>query len=224
VSGAVSGLSAAGDLAYAVRDGRLDAIELTTGGVTSLGSAAVAPAIARGYVVTGPAAVLTTDVTPPLVVFPAGATGLSELSVLAGDDRGIAGVDFTIGKRVVAMRAEPVAGTAFAPGARYEASFRPRHLPAGRHTFDAAVRDLAGNVGHATRKVRLTCRHRSGTRHADHLRGRAGRDCIRAGAGRDRIDVRKGGTDTVRCGPGRDRVRADPFDRVTDDCDRIRRQ
>lgn len=221
VSGAVAGVSASGGLAYVARGGRLTAVDLDTLATTDLGEAVTAPALARGYVVTGPGASLTTDVSPPRAVFPEGAAGLSGLSVLGWDDRGVAAVEFRVDGVVVATA--PVASP-FALQTRYDAAYDPRRLPAGRHRLDAVVRDRTGNEASATRTVRLSCRTRRGTRRADRLHGRKGRDCVRAGRGRDRIDVRRGGADVVRCGPGRDTVRADPFDRVTDDCERIRRR
>ncbi len=206
--GVFTAVSAAGDLGFAVRDGRLVAVDLATLAATDLGAATVAPAIARGYVATGPGAVLTTDVTPPSVTLGDG------FSAEATDDRGVAAVDFGLGGRSL--------GTATA--APYAITPDLRHWPPRRYRLEVRARDNAGNVARATRRLRLSCRTRRGTRRADRLRGRAGRDCVRAGRGRDRINVRRGGADAVRCGPGRDRVRADPFDRVGDDCERVRTQ
>ena len=41
------------------------------------------------------------------------------------------------------------------------------------------------------------------------------------GFGNDTIDVRDGEVDDVQCGPGTDTVRADPVDRVADDCEHV---
>jgi Ca2+-binding RTX toxin-like protein len=47
----------------------------------------------------------------------------------------------------------------------------------------------------------------------DELKGGDGRDTMRAGLGRDRVEARGGGRDTIDCGPGRDRARTDARDR-----------
>ncbi len=65
-----------------------------------------------------------------------------------------------------------------------------------------------------------------GSRRADRLPGTAGFDRIRAGAGKDRVNLRRGGADRVSCGPGDDVVllrRGDGDDRVRRSCERIRR-
>jgi hypothetical protein len=59
----------------------------------------------------------------------------------------------------------------------------------------------------------------------DRIKGTRGADAILARGGRDLVDLRKGGPDKVRCGAGRDTVlgkRRD--DRVARDCERIRRR
>ena len=59
-----------------------------------------------------------------------------------------------------------------------------------------------------------------GSDRADRIRGTAGIDVIRSGAGNDRVDVRGGFDDRVRCGPGRrDRVRLGTSDAATSDCE-----
>ncbi len=210
--GAYTAVSAGGDLAFAVRSGRLVAVGLDTPAVTDLGvAAAAAPALARGYVVTGPAALLTTDVAAPTVTL---AGDLRRAEAQATDDRGVTGVVFRLGTRRL--------GKASAPP--FVMTPHTRRVPPGTYTLDAAASDAAGNVGHATQSVTLTCHARRGTAGRDHLRGGRGRDCVTAGRGRDRVDVRGGGADAVRCGPGRDTVRADRFDQVTDDCEHIRRR
>jgi hypothetical protein len=60
----------------------------------------------------------------------------------------------------------------------------------------------------------------SGTKAADRIKGTPRPDTIRALAGDDRVDVRRGGRDTVNCGGGRDRVRANRRDRVRN-CERV---
>jgi hypothetical protein len=45
-----------------------------------------------------------------------------------------------------------------------------------------------------------------GRREGDRITGTKGADVIRAGGGRDRVDIRKGGLDRVDCGPGTDTV------------------
>lgn len=64
---------------------------------------------------------------------------------------------------------------------------------------------------------------RSGTRKGDRIRGTGWRDWICAGRGWDTIRVRRGGRDTVNCGPGRDIVYASRLDRVSGNCERVRR-
>jgi hypothetical protein len=61
-----------------------------------------------------------------------------------------------------------------------------------------------------------------GSRRSDPIHGTAGRDRILAGAGDDRIAVRRGSIDRVRCGRGRDIVRAGLLDRVAGDCEIVR--
>jgi hypothetical protein len=61
----------------------------------------------------------------------------------------------------------------------------------------------------------------------DRIVGTAGADAIRARGGGDRIDIRGGGPDGVSCGPGKDAVlvkRSDRNDRLSRDCERIRRR
>jgi hypothetical protein len=50
-----------------------------------------------------------------------------------------------------------------------------------------------------------------------------GRELVRGGQGRDRINARDSRRDTVKCGPGRDRVDADQLDRLRG-CEQIKRQ
>ena len=57
----------------------------------------------------------------------------------------------------------------------------------------------------------------------DRLRGGPGRNRYSAGAGADRVFARNNKRDRIRCGKGRDRVVADQNDRVTGDCERVRR-
>jgi Ca2+-binding RTX toxin-like protein len=58
----------------------------------------------------------------------------------------------------------------------------------------------------------------------DHLNGGTGRDRLDGGAGDDVLDARDGRPgDTVRCGPGRDRALVDRGDRVSRDCESVRR-
>lgn len=63
-----------------------------------------------------------------------------------------------------------------------------------------------------------------GTRAADLLLGRGGRDVVDAGRGNDRVAVQYDfARDTVRCGLGRDVVTADRVDRVQRDCEVVSR-
>jgi len=65
-----------------------------------------------------------------------------------------------------------------------------------------------------------------GTAARDVIRARGDyAEYVRAGAGRDRINVRGDSfSDRVRCGPGRDTVLADAEDRVGRGCERVRRR
>jgi Ca2+-binding RTX toxin-like protein len=63
-----------------------------------------------------------------------------------------------------------------------------------------------------------------GSRHAESIRGTAGRDSILAGAGNDTVSVRRGSVDRVRCGAGNDTVRAGRRDRVAADCEHVSRR
>ncbi len=224
--GGAGPVSASGDLAFAVRSGRLLALRLNDASVADLAGAAGsghAPALARGFVTLGPVAVRTTDVTSPAVSMPADARGLVLLSAIASDDRGIASVQWRLGGRSLRSATEPAHGSSFEPGARYEARYDPRRVAPGSYTLAAVARDTTGNAGRARRPVKIPCeRVRRGGRRSDKLRGRRRRDCLYGGAGADRLLVRGGGADAVDCGPGRDLVRADRFDRVSDDCERVR--
>jgi RTX calcium-binding nonapeptide repeat (4 copies)/LVIVD repeat len=57
----------------------------------------------------------------------------------------------------------------------------------------------------------------------DGLRGGSGRNVYSAGAGADRVFARNNKRDRIRCGKGRDRVVADQNDRVSGDCEGVRR-
>jgi hypothetical protein len=64
-----------------------------------------------------------------------------------------------------------------------------------------------------------------GRKRADRIFPRGGRDDVRAGAGADYIvSAGDGRRDTISCGPGRDRVIADRRDRVSRDCEVVRRR
>ena len=55
----------------------------------------------------------------------------------------------------------------------------------------------------------------------DRITGGGGADRLLGRAGRDFIDARDGRIDPIGCGKGRDRVRADRFDIIGIDCERI---
>ena len=55
----------------------------------------------------------------------------------------------------------------------------------------------------------------------DRLSGGMGKDLLSGGGGDDRISARDRRVDRIRCGSGRDRVRADRFDVVALNCERI---
>jgi Tol biopolymer transport system component len=59
---------------------------------------------------------------------------------------------------------------------------------------------------------------------ADRINGGSGRDRISGGIGNDRITARDGKRDKIACGKGRDTVTADRVDRVSRDCERVRRR
>ncbi len=61
-----------------------------------------------------------------------------------------------------------------------------------------------------------------GSRRGEFIRGTAGRDRVLAGAGNDRVAVRRGSVDRVRCGQGSDTVLAGRRDRVARDCEVVR--
>ena len=63
-----------------------------------------------------------------------------------------------------------------------------------------------------------------GTPGADRIKGGGGPDRIIARGGKDLIRVRGGGRDRVNCGSGIDTVIADRRDRVTRNCERVRRR
>ena len=58
----------------------------------------------------------------------------------------------------------------------------------------------------------------------DRLAGGSGNDRLAGGRGNDRIDARDRRKDRISCGSGRDRVAADRIDRVSRDCERVRRR
>ncbi len=57
----------------------------------------------------------------------------------------------------------------------------------------------------------------------DRINGNSGSDLIRGNSGNDRISSRDGARDRVNCGLGRDSVVADRKDRVSRNCERVRR-
>ena len=63
-----------------------------------------------------------------------------------------------------------------------------------------------------------------GGRGSEVLAGGPGRDVIRGGSGHDQIEARDGERDVVHCGAGHDFGRADAFDVVARDCERVRRR
>ena len=66
-----------------------------------------------------------------------------------------------------------------------------------------------------------------GSGRRDRIRGTRGWDAIKAGRGRDRVNLRPGGRDRVNCGGGRDQVivkRGDRNDRIAHSCERIVRR
>jgi Tol biopolymer transport system component len=62
-----------------------------------------------------------------------------------------------------------------------------------------------------------------GRRGADDIDPLAGKDYVYAGAGNDVINSGDKRADVISCGPGRDRVFADRKDKVSRDCERVRR-
>jgi len=63
-----------------------------------------------------------------------------------------------------------------------------------------------------------------GSSGSDRINGGSGRDSISGGSGRDRISARDRTRDTINCGSGRDTVTADRIDRVSRNCERVRRR
>ena len=62
-----------------------------------------------------------------------------------------------------------------------------------------------------------------GRRGADDIHPWAGKDVVNAGAGPDLIFSKDENSDVISCGPGRDLVIADRKDKVSRDCERVRR-
>jgi hypothetical protein len=217
--------SAAGDLAFVAGTSGPVAIGLRDAHATSLpgpSAPSFAPAIARGFVAFGPLAARTTDVTAPSVSLESGS--LRRLAAIAGDDRGVARVAFRLSGRPLVTVKAPTSGSAFAPGARYAASYRPETVAPGHYSLTAVAFDGAGNSGRARHPVTVTCqRTRRGGRGRDVLRGTRRRDCLFGGPGPDRILARDHSPDAISCGTGRDVAVVDAFDRVSADCERVRR-
>lgn len=209
VPGSGSAPAVAGSFAF--QDDR--AVRLEDGAVSELPPSTVAPALARGLVVSGPLALATTDLVPPTVSASRG------LAAAVADDRGVAAVRFTVAGRQLVGRTK---GSSWAP-ARYEAD-PPGTLAPGRHRVVVRATDLAGNIASAGARLRVGCeRRRAGGPETDRLRGSARRDCLDVRGGDDRVAVAGGGADRVRCGSGVDRVQADRADRVAHDCERVTR-
>ena len=64
----------------------------------------------------------------------------------------------------------------------------------------------------------------SGNSGRDRISGGSGRDRISGGSGADRISARDRRRDRINCGSGRDTVTADRIDRVSRNCERVRRR
>ena len=58
----------------------------------------------------------------------------------------------------------------------------------------------------------------------DRLVGGKGRDSMLGGPGNDTVKARDGVRDFVKCGAGKDRVVADKVDRVTKNCEKVKRK
>lgn len=58
----------------------------------------------------------------------------------------------------------------------------------------------------------------------DRIVGNAGKDLLRGNSGKDRIIANDGARDTIQCGAGKDMVIADRIDRVSSDCEAVRRR
>ena len=82
---------------------------------------------------------------------------------------------------------------------------------------------LAGNTGSDRLDGGLGDDLLFGAEGDDRISANRGRDRISAGPGADTVSARDGMTDTVTCGSGRDTVSADRRDRVSRDCERVRR-
>ena len=118
----------------------------------------------------------------------------------------------------------------------------PRRNPGGGGDDGACANAIVGTG----RKDRLAgtsagdrIRGRAGN---DRLNGKAGDDCVSGGRGRDRVNGGKGSDklsgggsadritakdgerDRIKCGPGRDKVVADPKDRISKGCERVKRR
>lgn len=99
----------------------------------------------------------------------------------------------------------------------------------GLTSFRVAI--AAGAIGLLALATSASAATVIGTARADVLRGTARADVIHGKAGNDRLIGLGGndrfypgaGRDTVSCGPGRDTVYADALDRVSADCELVRR-
>jgi Tol biopolymer transport system component len=81
------------------------------------------------------------------------------------------------------------------------------------------TRDRGGGYIEGTRFPDRIC----GRRGADDIAPLGGKDYVYAGAGRDVINSRDRYGDVISCGPGRDVAFADRKDKVSRDCERVRR-
>jgi hypothetical protein len=89
---------------------------------------------------------------------------------------------------------------------------------------DAGKDELSGGSGNDALDGGAGNDSLSGGNGADKIVAGAGTDSVKGGAGNDTITVRGGGRDTVDCGAGRDTVTADKADRVSKNCEVVRRK
>ncbi|HET8821643.1 MAG TPA: DUF4430 domain-containing protein [Thermoleophilaceae bacterium] len=158
--------------------------------------------------------------------------------VLTAPTRAVPGAEFVVHVQAYdfAGNAQPAAGAVVTGGAGpavADSGGEARVTPDGEGTMTLRA-VLEPNVPSAPTKVCVNDDLAScgsgrpgriwGTRRGESIRGTAGRDRVRAGRGADVINVRRGNVDTVRCGSGRDLVRAGRRDRISRNCEVVRRR
>ncbi len=154
----------------------------------------------------------------------AGGTGIDIIYGLSGDDRisGGDGGDYLEG----ASGADTIDGGA---GGDTISGSRGRDRISGGAANDkisggSSADRVAGDQGNDRINGNSSNDSLSGNSGRDRINGGSGRDRISAGSGNDSISARDRTRDTINCGTGRDTVVADRIDRVSRNCERVRRR